>query len=78
LEETFMGEARILRMDAQQNFHPMTPWYSEKFLIRDNPAAKLLSGARMRDYLYFATAPGNHDLFISSSKNGVVRQLPAI
>lgn len=32
----------------------------------------------MRRVLYFATAPGNDQLYVSVKKNGLVSQLPAV
>lgn len=61
----------------------MTPWYSEDATIV--PAAMVaaghthrLSGSGMRNYLYFATAPGNQTLFVSQKKNGIVDRLPVV
>ncbi|KAI9759186.1 MAG: hypothetical protein M1840_003506 [Geoglossum simile] len=37
-----------------------------------------LSGRRIRDHFYFATAPGNATLYVAIKKNGIVSQLPAL
>ena len=37
-----------------------------------------LSGMHIQNHLYFATAPGNHHLFISCKKNSIVIQLPVV
>lgn len=54
---------------------PLTVWYLEMLrVVNDNDT--LLSGAMMGNYLYFATAPGNAQLFVSQKKNGIVASLP--
>lgn len=56
-------------------YEPLTVWYPEMLrVVNDNDT--LLSGATMRNYLYFATAPGNNRLFVSQKKNGIVASLP--
>lgn len=56
----------------------LTPWFEEIAVIQqDGPDAIRLSGARMRDHLYFATAPGNHHLYVAQKKAGLMRLLPA-
>ncbi|KAK9364756.1 hypothetical protein V1509DRAFT_635331, partial [Lipomyces kononenkoae] len=37
-----------------------------------------LSGSAMRNFLYFATAPGNSTLYVAKKKNGIISQLPVI
>jgi hypothetical protein len=42
------------------------------------PGQYRLSGSAMRDHLFFATAPGNANLFVAQKKNGIVTQLPVV
>ncbi|KAK9369257.1 hypothetical protein V1509DRAFT_638805 [Lipomyces kononenkoae] len=37
-----------------------------------------LSGNAMRKFPYFATAPGNSELYVAKTKNGIISQLPVI
>ncbi|KAK0706125.1 hypothetical protein B0T26DRAFT_725523 [Lasiosphaeria miniovina] len=54
-------------------------WTGENFVIRPWTATTdLLSGLMPRMHLYFATSPGNQNLYISQKKNGVVSQLPVV
>jgi hypothetical protein len=78
--ESTSAELRILRHDQANNMLvPMTPWFVENFVIRDDsPNVSLLSGREMRNWLYFATAPGNQELFVSVKKNGIMSKLPVI
>jgi len=74
-----MGEVRIMKEGEQHSLLPMTPWFEETFVVRNNnPPVPVLCRAAMRQHLYFATAPGNQRLFISVKKNGVVQQLPVV
>ncbi|KJR83388.1 uncharacterized protein SPSK_04644 [Sporothrix schenckii 1099-18] len=57
-------------------WNPMTRWFSEVAVI--NPqATERLSGLEMRNHLYFATAPGNRMLYVSSTKTALRDILPA-
>lgn len=73
-------EMRITKVGANNTRAYLTEWYTEQFIIRDRPqdGGVLLSGLEMRKRLYFATAPGNHQLFVSVKKNGIVSRLPAV
>lgn len=56
---------------------PLTPWYLEVAVV--NPTSTVrLSGAGMRQHLFFATAPGNGRLYVAVTKSGVVSQLPVV
>lgn len=58
-------------------FVELTPWFREFAVIMpDTPGAVRLSGDAMRDYLFFATAPGNHYLYVAQKKAGIIRDLP--
>jgi hypothetical protein len=70
-------EVMVLKNDGT----PVTGWILERGLVQPFPPGIgdcRLSGAGIRDHLYFATAPGNHNLFISQKKNGIVSRLPAL
>ncbi len=69
-------EMRVWLLDPIQTL--LVDWIQVQCLIVDDPNAMMLSGIEMRDHLYFATAPGNHELFVSQKKNGVVDMLPVI
>jgi hypothetical protein len=45
-------------------------------LVEENDS--LLSGETMRNYLYFATTPGNDKLYVSQRKNAIVEGLPVV
>lgn len=52
-----------------ENGLQITPWFSETAIIKaEELGAVRLSGEAMRNYLYFATAPGNNRLYISQKK----------
>lgn len=73
-------ELRIIKRDVDGSAKALTDWMIETFALRDwdNGQTVLLSGLAMRERLYFATAPGNNELFVSVKKNGIVSRLPAI
>ena len=55
----------------------ITPWFMEVAVITPvQPGQYRLSGSAMRDHLFFATAPGNANLFVAQKKSGIVTQLP--
>lgn len=59
-------------------FVPLTPWFEEIAIVKaDNPEAVRLSGSAMRNHLFFATAPGNANLYVAQKKAGIIRDLPA-
>lgn len=64
-------EMQIVKEDGT----PMTEWYKERCVVGSDPR---LSGLGMRQHLYFATAPGNHALYVAQKKNGIVEQLPRV
>lgn len=64
-------EMKIIKEDGT----PMTEWYKESCLVG---SGSRLSGCGMRQHLYFATAPGNHGLYVAQKKNGIVSQLPCV
>jgi len=59
----------------------ISPWFTETCVIypaHEMPGAVRLSGAAMREYVYFATAPGNDTLYVAEKKNGITSQLPVM
>lgn len=80
-------EIRIVKPEVKKNAQnqevltgnhvPLTLWYVEMLRIVEDDES-LLSGETMRNHLYFATAPGNDKLYVSSKKNGVVADLPVV
>ena len=81
------GLSRLQRVDLElcitkfdmivNQFIPMTDWFTEKFVIRPfTPFTYLLSGNKMRQHLFFATAPGNQTLYVAGRKNGLYDILP--
>lgn len=55
----------------------LTPWFREQGVLKpDDAGATRLSGAMMRNHLFFATAPGNSHLYIAQKKAGLIRDLP--
>ena len=69
-------EIQILKADGTT----ITPWFRENAAITiPQPGIQYrLSGKAMRDYLYFATAPGNTNLFVAEKKSGIMTQLPVV
>ena len=69
-------ETQILKADGTA----ITPWFWE--VAVDTPLQSgmqwRLSGNAMRNHLYFATAPGNANLFVAEKKNGITTQLPVV
>lgn len=58
-------------------FVPLTPWFEESAIVKANsPGDARLSGSAMRNYLFFATAPGNAHLYVAQTKAGFIRDLP--
>lgn len=59
-------------------FVALTPWFRETAIVKpDSPGDARLSGAAMRNHLFFATAPGNAHLYVAQKKAGIIRDLPA-
>ena len=58
----------------------VTPWFRENAVITplQSGIQDRLSGNAMRNHLYFATAPGNANLFVAQKKNGITTQLPVV
>lgn len=55
---------------------PWSGWVEEQVIIRPpNPGVLRLSGVGMRRALFFGTAPGNHFLAVSTSRNGLTTLL---
>ena len=71
-------ELRVTNFDPALNQSiPMTGWFTERFVIRPfTPTTYLLSGNKMRRHLFFATAPGNQELYVAGRKNGLFDLLP--
>lgn len=58
-------------------FVPLTPWFEESAIVKaDSPGDARLSGSAIRNYLFFATAPGNAHLYVAQKKAGIIRDLP--
>ncbi|KAG8165701.1 hypothetical protein KVR01_004253 [Diaporthe batatas] len=71
---------RVLAQDAQGNmvehYQPLTHWFGERCILVPHPQT-LLSGETMRNFLYFATQPGNDRLLVSQRKQAIVDGLDA-
>lgn len=84
VENVFL-DIRIVKPEVRKDAHgrevkhyiPLTTWFRE-MLVLTNDDNMLLSGERMRNYLYFATAPGNDRLLISQKKQAIIQGLEAI
>lgn len=80
--DSFMGQIRIVKFEPTTgDMKALTGWLNETFVIKDpdyHGHVQLLSGNAMRQALYFATAPGNDQLYISVKKNGLMAHLPAV
>jgi len=64
---------------TKANGTAITPWFMEVAVITPvQPGQYRLSGSAMRDHLFFATAPGNANLFVAQKKSGIVTQLPVV
>ncbi|KAK7702813.1 hypothetical protein SLS64_009423 [Diaporthe eres] len=86
VENVFL-EVRIVKPEVTRNsqgqelstgqYVPLTVWYPELLRIV-NDGDTLLSGENMRNYLYFATAPGNETLYVSQRKQAMIDGLPVV
>jgi hypothetical protein len=58
----------------------ITPWFTQNAVILplQSGVQYRLSGRAIRNHLYFATAPGNTNLFVAQKKNSIVTQLPVV
>ncbi|KAK9357163.1 hypothetical protein V1504DRAFT_437001 [Lipomyces starkeyi] len=59
----------------------ISSWFEEVAVITvPEPGAPQcrLSGNAMRNFLYFATAPGNLTLYVAKKKHGIISQLPVV
>lgn len=74
-------EIKVLGNDHTTELTKLDPrarkLYPTKCWSRGCPAVRL-SGKGIRDHLYFATAPGNQQLFVAQKKSGIVSQLPVV
>lgn len=59
------------------NGFAMTDWLQERAVV-GVPGDFRLSGNVMRNHLYFATAPGNTELYVAVKKHGLTTLLPAV
>lgn len=83
--ENVVLDVRIVKPEVRQNpggqqvthYLPLTKWYTELLILVDD-GKTLLSGAAMRDCLYFATAPGNDRLLVSQRKQAIIHHLEVI
>ncbi|CAG8931552.1 unnamed protein product [Penicillium salamii] len=56
----------------------LTPWFEQLAVVKHwGPDKIRLSGDKMREHLFFATAPGNRTLYVSNKKAGLMRTLRA-
>lgn len=63
-----VAQVRLVRQDLT----PWTVWINEKAVFRRIiPGMTRLSGATIRDRLYFGTAPGNHFVAVAETKHGL-------
>lgn len=65
-------EVRILKNNGEE----LSGWVKERGVVSEQSNSPPLSGSGIRTELYFATAPNALQLFVSQTKNGLVRQLP--
>ena len=74
--ERVVIEMQIIKADGT----PVTPWFRETAVVApvQQGTQYRLSGSAMRDHLYFATAPGNANLFVAEKKSGITTQLPVV
>ncbi|KAJ8099028.1 hypothetical protein POJ06DRAFT_302012 [Lipomyces tetrasporus] len=75
--ERIVLEMQIIKADGTA----VSPWFEEIAVITTAQPGfpqPRLSGNAMRNYLYFATAPGNSTLYVAQKKNGIISQLPVI
>lgn len=81
IENVFL-EVQIVKPKVRQNpqgqqvrhYILLTKWYIE-ILVLVNDGQMLLSGETIREYLYFATAPGNERLLVSQRKQAIIQGL---
>jgi hypothetical protein len=62
---------------------PLTNWFVEDAVIQPRPPQtgepeSRLSGAKMRQHMYFATPPRNLHLYVSNNKTGLMQTIPAV
>ena len=75
LRERIVIEMQITRANGTA----ITPWFRENAVITLQLGIQdRLSGNAMRNHLFFATAPGNANLFVAQKKSGIVTQLPVV
>ena len=69
-------ETQVIKADGTA----ITPWFRQDAVVLPRPSGiqYRLSGRAIRDHLYFATAPGNANLFVAQKKNGITTQLPVV
>jgi hypothetical protein len=69
-------ETQIMRADGTA----ITPWFRQNAVVLplQSGIQYRLSGRAIRNHLFFATAPGNANLFVAQKKSGIVTQLPVV
>jgi hypothetical protein len=69
-------ETQIIKADGTA----ITPWFRQNAVVLplQSGIQYRLSGRAIRNHLYFATAPGNTNLFVAQKKNGITTQLPVV
>ena len=69
-------EMQVIKVDGTA----VTGWFYERAVITPPMVGVQyrLSGYAIRNYLYFATAPGNATLYVAAKKNGIITQLPVV
>lgn len=78
MRDMLLVEIMVLKDDGVT---PLTNWILETGIVMPGQVGvgnHRLSGGSIRMFLYFATAPGNNQLFVARKKNGLVSQLPVV
>ena len=70
---TVLIEVRLLKCNGEVFSNWIREWGS---ITPDGDPYSRLSGRGIREQLFFATAPGNHWLYVSETKSGLMSQLP--
>jgi hypothetical protein len=69
----------IVAQVCDDNGSPVTGWFMEEAVLRDFTGFETrLSGAGVRDLLYFGTAPGSSCLYMARTKFQLARILPKL
>ena len=75
-------QIQLLTPDATNatGYRPISDWIRETVFVQftGHENAARLSGAGMRNVLYFATPPGNQTLAVAEKKHGLMSLLPTL